>query len=117
MAAVLLDPEARSVVLDSDPYHGSVREPILKVMSLMRNMDFQKSEAYPVMVFDGMVEKVGQMAWNFPSVFSFFLPEYVPDGKPGKATLVSPEAKVMDMPKMGKSSLLVSNIAVRFHFF
>ncbi len=116
MAAVLLDPEARSVVLDADPYHGSVREPILKVMALMRNMEIQKSEAYPVMVFDGMVEKVGQMAWNFPSVFSFFLPEYVPDGKPGQATMVSPEAKVMDMPKMGKSSVIMHNIMVQFHF-
>lgn len=46
-----------------------------------------------------MANKIGMMAHAFPTVFSFYLPEYVPDNRPGEASLVSPEAQIMDMPK------------------
>ena len=47
----------------------------------------------------GIVEDIGEGPHNFPSVFSFFLPEYKPDGRVGDALLVAPETMVMDMPK------------------
>jgi len=43
--------------------------------------------------------KIGMMAHSFPTVFSFYLPEYEPNGRAGAASLVSPEAQIMDMPK------------------
>ena len=41
ISAVLLEPDAQSVVLDVDPFHGSVREPLLKVMAVMRSMELE----------------------------------------------------------------------------
>lgn len=44
VAAIILDPEARSAVLDSDPTSGSLVEPMLKITRLLRAMKFEKSE-------------------------------------------------------------------------
>ena len=37
IAAVLLDPEARSVTLEADPSHGLMREPLLKLHHVIRS--------------------------------------------------------------------------------
>lgn len=99
IAAVLLEPEARSTVLDADPFIGGVSEPLLRVMALMRSMELQQVEGQPISRLHDMRNKIGMMAHDFPTVFSFYLPEYEPDGRPGAASLVSPEAQIMDMPK------------------
>ena len=39
VAAVLLDREARSATLDADPTHGVMREPLLKILHLMRSLE------------------------------------------------------------------------------
>ena len=44
IAAIILDSESRSVVVDADPTSGSLIEPILKVMRVMRAMSFQGRE-------------------------------------------------------------------------
>ena len=96
-AAILLHPEARSVVLDADPTYGSVREPILRVMHLMRSMELKYNEAmYPHVKTIRMAEKIGQMAHSSPSVFSFFSPDYKPPGRINAASLVSPEASMVN---------------------
>ena len=97
-AAIYLDREARSVVLDADPSQGSLREPILKVMALLRSMEFNST--YPVTRLVSLKEDIGQMAHNFESVFSFFLPEFKPFGRVGEATLVAPEGTLLDMPRI-----------------
>lgn len=102
IAAVLLDPEARSVQLDADPFKGNLREPLLRLMALMRGMELQVSAGQPVVKLLDLDYKIGMMAHSFRSVFSFMLPEYVPGGRPRDATLVAPEAMLMDMPKIGK---------------
>lgn len=101
MSAVLLEPDALSAVLDADPFHGFIREPLLKTIAFMRSMELElvpKKKAlelaYP------FKRRIGQMAHSFDSVFSFFLPEFVPTGKPGAASLRSPEAMLVDMPKI-----------------
>ncbi|KAL7482807.1 hypothetical protein ACHAW6_008462, partial [Cyclotella cf. meneghiniana] len=99
MAAILLEPEARSVVLNADPFVGGVREPLLRIMALMRSMEIKQTAGQPIAQLYDMSDKIGMMAHSFPTVFSFYLPEYTPDGRPGDATLVSPEAQIMDMPK------------------
>ena len=138
ISAVLLEPDAQSHVLDADPFHGSIREPLLKIVSFMRSMELDLLPQNKVLKLDfPLVDKIGQMPHSFPSgesrlrrpigyhqvfvphavqlliiksllsnyfffesVFSFFLPEHVPPGKPGHATLVSPEAMISDMPKI-----------------
>eukprot|EP00554_Chaetoceros_debilis_P007442 CAMPEP_0194077066 /NCGR_PEP_ID=MMETSP0149-20130528/3732_1 /TAXON_ID=122233 /ORGANISM="Chaetoceros debilis, Strain MM31A-1" /LENGTH=4275 /DNA_ID=CAMNT_0038757959 /DNA_START=113 /DNA_END=12940 /DNA_ORIENTATION=+ len=97
-AAIYLDREPRSVVLDADPSSGTIREPLLKVVAVLRSMNFQTD--YPVIRLSQMKDTIGQMVHDFESVFSFFLPEFVPYGSVGDATLVSPEATLLDMPRV-----------------
>lgn len=69
-AAIYLDREARTVVLDADPSQGQLREPILKVLAVMRSMSYTSDS--PVLRMSGMVNKIGQTSHSFGSVFSFF---------------------------------------------
>ena len=97
-AAIYLDRASRNVLLDKDIASGAIREPILKVMSLMRSMEF--ISRVPVIATDDIIDNIGQMAHEFESVFSFFLPEYEPYGRVGEAALVSPEATLLVMPQI-----------------
>mmetsp|Transcript_11814 Transcript_11814/g.16547 ORF Transcript_11814/g.16547 Transcript_11814/m.16547 type:complete len:853 (-) Transcript_11814:109-2667(-) len=104
VASILLDKEARAVVLDADPAYGSLREPLNRVIGLMRSMDFtlknsgNKGESR-MAVFREMESRIGQFPHEYETVFSFFLPEYVPDGPVSSGTLVAPESQLLDMPK------------------
>ena len=93
VAAILLDRESRSVLLDTDFSHGSIREPLVKVIAAMRSLEYAHSDTSLeyLSLFD-LESKIGQMAHQSPSVFSFFLPEYAPGGALEKAGLVSPES-------------------------
>ena len=103
IAAVLLDPEARSVSLDAYPFKGGLREPLRKLIAVMRGMELKLAEGQPLARLIDLDYKIGQMAHCFPTVFSFLLPEYVPPvGRLGKASHHSPEAMLMDMPKTGR---------------
>jgi uncharacterized protein (DUF1501 family) len=97
IAAVLLDRESRSVVLDKDPAHGALREPILKVLSFMRATAFKSS--VPLVELDLMDVKVGQMAYEQTSVFSFFRPEYSPSELSGTG-LKAPESQLLSSPNI-----------------
>lgn len=44
VAAVLLDREAQSAILDLDPYYGRMREPLLKVLHIMRSLEYQPKD-------------------------------------------------------------------------
>jgi uncharacterized protein (DUF1800 family) len=91
-ASIYLDREARSIILDQDPSHGSLREPILKLMSVMRSMKFRSK--HPVTYLRQVKRNIGQNPHAFDTVFSFFLPEYKPYGRVGDASLVSPEGEL-----------------------
>ncbi len=97
-AAIYLDRAARNVVLDADIASGAIREPLLKVLALMRSMEYVPVS--PVTRMERVVRNIGQMAHEFTTVFSFFLPEHQPSGRVGNALLVSPEATLLDMPKI-----------------
>jgi uncharacterized protein (DUF1800 family) len=60
VAAILLDREARSSTLLADPHHGRIREPLLKVLHLMRAQDFASRGGQEV-EFEGLTSKIGQM--------------------------------------------------------
>ena len=47
VAAILLDREATDGAVSVDPSYGSIREPILKLMNLMRSMEYQTSLPTP----------------------------------------------------------------------
>jgi uncharacterized protein (DUF1501 family) len=95
IAAILLDPEAHSASLDADPAHGSLREPILKVTSFLRAMGYKNDSPLAWPLLSDLQETIGQGSHEAPSVFSFFLPEFIPPGPVGNAELTSPEAQVL----------------------
>jgi hypothetical protein len=91
VAAILLEKESRDLSLDFDPSFGAIREPVIKVISLLRSMEYSQTDGNFVSLYD-LDTTIGQMAHDIPSVFSFFLPEYKPPGVCAKASLVAPEA-------------------------
>ena len=100
IAAILLDREVTSSILDSDPTHGSLQEPILKVLKFMRSMEYRRTPQdkmiFPI-IAPGTANKIGQMVYEPADQFGFFSPEYVPSGIFSTAGLVSPESEVLTM--------------------
>jgi hypothetical protein len=95
VACVLLDREARNTVLDADASHGQMKEPLMKVIGLMRSMEFKLSDNVSFVVFrSAMAQLIGQMAHEIPDVFSYFKPEDKPSCPVTQASLVSPEGIV-----------------------
>ena len=90
--AVLLDPEARRV--DPAPEFGKVREPLLRLMHVLRAMDASsgtgRSGEYWTMGLH-----LGQVPLRAPSVFNFFSPGYAPPGGIAEAGLVAPELELL----------------------
>lgn len=97
VAAVLLDREARSIVMEADPTFGLLREPIIKVMHLLRALEYQSRDSMEVILPD-IDGKIGMEAYGQPTVFGFFLPENRPSGPITEAGLVSPEAQLGTPP-------------------
>ena len=75
VAAIVLDREARSVILDADPTFGSFREPLIKYVGFMRSMNFQPrvNGGEEVRLVD-LHEAIGQEPHTAPNVFSYFSP-------------------------------------------
>ena len=97
VAAILLDREARASILDSDPNHGQLREPIVKIFHMMRAMDFRSGNDLEIGLRD-LYGKVGQEPFRPETVFSFFTPHYSPEGPVMDAGLVAPEAMLLSSP-------------------
>jgi hypothetical protein len=100
LAAIVLDREARSSVLDADPTFGSMREPMIKLMTFLRAMKFQSRPTVKELSLFDLKNTIGQMPHETPNVFSFFLPDYTPLGSIKDASLVGPEAQVQTTPTM-----------------
>ncbi len=97
LAATLLDPEARSVVLDVDPSTGSIREPMIKLIAFLRAMIFKTLDDVKEVTFQNLQNRIGQMPHSIPNVFSYFQPDYA-SGKIKSASLFGPETQVLTSP-------------------
>jgi uncharacterized protein (DUF1501 family) len=96
--AVLEDREARSPILAADPTHGRIREPLVKVLHMLRAMEFGSNDHAEVELHRDMVVYLGQAVYRSPSVFSFFRPEFSPEGPVQSSGLVAPEAQLSILP-------------------
>ncbi len=111
VAAVLLDREARDTLLDVDPRAGRLREPLLKVLGLLRGLEYASNYGKEVFL-GGLQNRIGQRAFYSPTVFNFYLPEFSPgDTAVGASQLVAPESQLATAPNLigfanGVSSLL-----------
>ena len=97
LAAILLDPEARTAVRLADPTFGKVREPVLRVAHWMRSFNARSATgAFLLGVTDDPATSLGQSPMRSPSVFNFYRPGYVPPNTPiAAAGLVAPELQIV----------------------
>jgi hypothetical protein len=102
IAAIMLDREARSTTLDDDANHGRAREPLLKIMHILRSMNLSTKSGFirEVDMINLIERGIGQESFYAPSVFGFFLAEYQPVGPVLNKGLVAPEAQLFDAPKL-----------------
>ena len=67
VAAIVLDRESTSSVLDYDPSYGSVREPVSKLIGMMRSLDYSRTYAAknidPLWRVD-MADRIGQFPYE-----------------------------------------------------
>ncbi|GMU23240.1 MAG: hypothetical protein AMXMBFR13_33220 [Phycisphaerae bacterium] len=81
--AILLDPEARDPAYRSNPYYGKVMEPLVARWGLYRIMERvdRAAEVFPFRIASATYElqlDLGQAFMQSPSVFNFYLPDYIP---------------------------------------
>jgi uncharacterized protein (DUF1800 family) len=95
VAAVLLDPEARSAANITQEDWGKLREPVLRLAALMRA--FEATSQSPGQQFRiGVIDnQMFQTPMRAPSVFNFFRPGYVPPNTTlASKNLVAPEFQI-----------------------
>jgi uncharacterized protein (DUF1800 family) len=91
--AILLDPEARTPEARGDA-SGKVREPLLRVLGLLRAFKARNAgNSFPI-ASHGMVEPLGQFPLLSPSVFNFYSPDHRPLGELRNRNLVAPELEI-----------------------
>ena len=100
IAAIVMHDESRNALLDADPTAGSLREPLLKLIAFLRSMEFTTKSINPEPRLKDLNQKIGQEVYAIPNVFSYFLPEFAAAGHIGDASITSPEAQVMNGPKI-----------------
>ncbi len=92
--ALLLDPEARDPAHRDDPRFGKLREPFLRVVNLARAFDAASPSGF--YQIDEFYTDHYQEPFKSPSVFNFYLPNYVPPGEAQTLGLVGPEFQIVN---------------------
>jgi len=111
LAAVLLDREARSTALEADPSFGKMREPLLKIIHVLRSLEYTANPDTSEIMMPNLQDSIGQGPYGSPTVFGFYDVDYSPKGKVNKRKLVSPEGELGTGPYIinflnGMSSLI-----------
>jgi uncharacterized protein (DUF1800 family) len=100
--AVLLDPETSNPPAASASVNGRLREPILRMSTLLRALDATStSNEFRVQATDDPLNSLGQSPMRAPSVFNFYRPGYVPPNSEiskfllaGNVVPVAPELQI-----------------------
>ena len=99
MAAIALEPEAASSVLDVDTGYGHLRENYLKPIQLLRSLEAEFTPEVYHYDLRPLFGLLGQEPHHFATVFSWFRPEYQADVGPSVAAgYVAPESMIANMP-------------------
>eukprot|EP00956_Cyclotella_meneghiniana_P035458 scaffold115176_cov24-Cyclotella_meneghiniana.AAC.2 len=99
-ASILLGRDALSATLDSDPTFGGLKEPLHKLMNIMRGLGFQRSLVHRrtrQMLISSAQDILGQAPYGTPDQFSFFSPDYMPAGAHIESSLVAPESELLNL--------------------
>ena len=96
ISAILTDPEARyGAAPPPAPYvFGKAREPLLKLTALWRY--YGAAAADGVYSFPNPQKNYAQRPFGAPSVFNFYLPDYLPPGELADAGLYGPEFQILN---------------------
>jgi uncharacterized protein (DUF1800 family) len=94
--AILLDTDARSCECDEKYFTGMLREPFVRYMNLVRGLDLEATGGVFRNRMNEVYNQTEQRPLNSPSVFNFFLPDYIPDGKLKEAEKYGPEFQLLN---------------------
>lgn len=90
--AILLDPEARASSELTNAGFGKLKEPLVRMTEVYRAFNGASAEGrYPIFNTDN---SLGQTPLDSPTVFNFFLPNYVQPGILASAGLYAPEFQI-----------------------
>ncbi|HXF44593.1 MAG TPA: DUF1800 domain-containing protein [Burkholderiaceae bacterium] len=93
VAAVLLDPEARTP--NASPDWGKLREPVLRLAALMRAFEATSQSPGQQFRIGNIDNQFAQTPMRAPSVFNFYRPGYVPPNTTlTSKNLVAPEFQI-----------------------
>jgi uncharacterized protein (DUF1800 family) len=92
--AILLDDEARTPA-PAGPASGRLHEPYLRYVRLARTFKARSGDGSFKISDHDTLESMDQILLNAPSVFNFFLPEYLPPGPMAEARIYGPEFQIM----------------------
>jgi uncharacterized protein (DUF1800 family) len=96
LRAVLLDYEARAAALATRPNEGHLREPVVRLVGLLRALDAKpRTGDWRILgQLDRQGLDTGQTPLRAPTVFNFFEPGFALPGEISQAGLVSPEFQI-----------------------
>lgn len=92
--AILLDDEARSCSWSEDSSSGKLIEPMLRYFNVTRQIDLDHQSQYNWNIAYDFYSATGQSPLAAPSVFNFYLPEYIPNQEFTDANLYGPEFEI-----------------------
>lgn len=92
--AILLDEEARNCSWIDSPNNGKLIEPMIRYFNATRQLDLDNKNGVNWNIGDRFYKATGQSPLGSPSVFNFFLPEYVPNSEFTDANLKGPEFQI-----------------------
>ncbi|WP_241962677.1 DUF1800 domain-containing protein [Phenylobacterium parvum] len=98
ITAILMDPEARSASVASDPAYGKLREPVLRMTHMLRAFNSTSTTGKWQVRSTSASTSLGQSPLNASSVFNFWRPGYVPPATTalGGRSLAAPEFQIVN---------------------
>ncbi len=89
--AILLDEEARSCSWAENPTSGKLIEPMIRYFNVARQLDLDNRNGLNWNIGHNFYKATGQSPLGSPTVFNFYLPDYVPNSDFEDANLKAPE--------------------------
>ena len=94
--AILLDSDARSLSVASQPSFGKLTEPAVRFVQFHRAFNAKRASGYYDLWDLGAPTFLNQSPMHAPSVFNFYHPNFTPGGPMTAANLVGPEFEIAD---------------------
>lgn len=97
ISAILLHPEARQCTPTEQYTFGKLREPLVRVMNMLKSFQVAAYDNGSFHTFMGCLQNtLGQFPLRAPSVFNFYRPDYAPQGVISQRYMVGPEFQIFN---------------------